>query len=118
MQFSKQKEYELMQKLEDEFKCSGMCRKGLFYFSRSITEGRPKLTCMHKMIQELTNDASSVASTCKWCAASSFILFILTFSMYHRSYVAGGLLDKIVKPSAQQDAVELSENAKGPRSGD
>lgn len=32
--FSQQKEYELMQKLEDEFLCSGMCRSGLFYFSR------------------------------------------------------------------------------------
>ena len=48
--FTKQKEFELMQKLEDEFVCSGMCRKGLFYFSRNVDEGKPTTTCMEKMI--------------------------------------------------------------------
>ena len=93
MEFGKQKEYEYMQKLEDEFQCSGMCRTGLFYFSRSITEGRPEETCLNKMVNQFTNQALPISSACKWCAASSFILFILSFFMYHRSYIPGGIYE-------------------------
>ena len=35
-------EIELYQDLEDEFKCSGMCKTGLFYFGLDLSYGPPK----------------------------------------------------------------------------
>lgn len=81
------KDFALYQKLEDEFECSGMCRKALFYFSRTIEEGRPQNTCMTKLIDAIRNAGRPMQVSSGWASTGVFFLFIMHFFMYHRSYL-------------------------------
>ena len=75
---------ELYQELEDEYECSGMCRPGLFYFGRDISNGPPKKTCLSG-IQEVVDEAAKPWAICAMIAAFvSLILFFLHFAMYFR----------------------------------
>ena len=40
------REIEIFQIFEDEFDCSGICDKGLFYFGRTLEDGPPPKTCV------------------------------------------------------------------------
>jgi hypothetical protein len=41
---------------EGLFECSGMCKTGLFYYSRPISDGRPPKTCMTYLKDEISNN--------------------------------------------------------------
>jgi len=41
---------------EEEYSCSGICRSALFYYSRSITAGKPEQVCLMFLKQEVQNN--------------------------------------------------------------
>ena len=68
--------------VEEKFQCSGMCNKGLFYFSRNITEGIPEKTCLSSIHTHLVEEASGlggmstfVALLALWCFGCHFFLY-------------------------------------------
>lgn len=72
------------QRLEDDYWCSGMCRQGLFYFSKELSYGPPIRTCLSKMKHEIDETtlpyAKSAMITGLWC----LVLFLLHFGLYSR----------------------------------
>lgn len=76
--------YYTYQRIEDEYWCSGMCRAGLFYFSKNIEYGPPIRTCMSKMKQEIDVTtkpyARSAMLTGIWC----LFAFLMHFGLYSR----------------------------------
>lgn len=44
-------EASIYQYYEDDFKCSGICNVGLFYFHRKIIDGPPEITCFVKFLE-------------------------------------------------------------------
>ena len=64
-----------------------MCRKGLFYFSRQLSEGPPQKTCLEKLTSSIKEGASPISNTSKSSLFFTILLFVFHFLMYHRSYI-------------------------------
>ena len=41
---------------EEQYKCSGICKSALFYYSLSVTEGIPKQVCLLYLKEEVQNN--------------------------------------------------------------
>lgn len=68
--------------MEDQFKCSGMCRKSLFYFGRSITEhGFPEETCLHHARKYMMENGVPYTTCCVLLAITGLWMFMVSFCM-------------------------------------
>lgn len=45
-----------MQFFEEQFKCSGLCKTALFYWTRPLSDGRPTQTCMLYLKEAISNN--------------------------------------------------------------
>lgn len=82
--FEHPSELEAFQMLEDEFFCSGMCKKSLFYFDVNITYGPPNETCLkrfHEYVQERSGAFSLSIMMAGLCTVA---LFAMHVGMYCR----------------------------------
>lgn len=43
---------------EDEYKCNGLCRPSLFFYSLHLEEGRPTETCLINLKEEVSSNLS------------------------------------------------------------
>lgn len=67
------------QMLEDEFYCSGMCKKSLFFFDVNITLGPPPQTCMkrlHEYVQEKSGAFSLAIMMAGLCTVTLFVMHV------------------------------------------
>ena len=78
------KELEVFQILEDDFNCSGMCKRGLFYFNNPLHYGPPKDTCLHHFKRALAEDAQPFAATSIVAGLFCLLLFMFHFGLYYR----------------------------------
>ena len=61
--------------LEDEYRCSGMCRPSLFYFQLNLTEfAHPENTCLHDLKNYMAETGVPYSTTCILMCLVSFWL--------------------------------------------
>lgn len=77
-------ELEIYSILEEELSCSGMCERSLFYFSRNITEGAPKQTCLLKFKSYMEFLTQAYGATSILCGMCILVMFLLHFCLYCR----------------------------------
>lgn len=77
-------EIEIYSLLEENLQCSGMCSPSLFYFSRDISEGPPKSTCLIKFKHYMAFLLDAYAASSILCGLTTVILFLLHFGLYCR----------------------------------
>merc|ERR1712130_375690 len=70
--------------MENNYKCSGMCEPGLFFFSRPLHEGPPTQTCFKKFKQELHDSAEGIAVNSVVTGVFALFIFFSHFSLYCR----------------------------------
>jgi hypothetical protein len=75
---------EVFQIFEDDFNCSGWCRKGIFYFQNPISMGPPEDTCFKHFKEELSNTSKPFAVTAIITGVVCLILFLSHFALYFR----------------------------------
>lgn len=76
--------YTTYQRIEDDYWCSGMCRAGLFYFSKEIEYGPPIRTCLSKMKHEIDGVVKPYARTAMLSGLWCLLLFFMHFGLYSR----------------------------------
>jgi hypothetical protein len=72
------------QMLEDEFLCSGMCQRGLFFFDVNITLGPPRATCMKRFHEYVQERSGAFALAIMMAGLCTVTLFVMHFGMYCR----------------------------------
>ena len=82
------KEVEMYSMLEESLSCSGMCEVSLFYFSRNITDGPPKSSCLMKFKRHMELLLEAYAATSILCGLNILVLFVLHFGLYCRPSAA------------------------------
>ena len=76
--------------LEDELKCSGMCRPSLFYFGRNITEdGYPKDTCLHQLRKYMLENGVPYTTCCTLLTLTALWLSIISFCLMRKDREPG-----------------------------
>ena len=77
-------EIEMYEALEDEYKCSGMCKPSLFYFSRPLHEGPPQKTCLYKFKHMMHQSADALALNAIFTGILALLMFFAHFGLYCR----------------------------------
>ena len=77
-------ELAMYQMLEDEFYCSGMCQKSLFYFSHNITYGPPRETCLFRFHEWIAQRAGAYSLSLLMAGLCMLILFFMFPGMLFR----------------------------------
>jgi len=77
-------ELEVFQILEDDFNCSGMCIKGIFYFNNPLHYGAPEETCLLHFKRALEKEAKPLAVSSILVGTLCLILSLMHFCMYYR----------------------------------
>ena len=69
-------------KFEDKFKCTGMCKTALFYFTRNINiDGPPKETCLHHAKNFMMENAVPFTTSCVLLCILSLLITFFTLCM-------------------------------------
>ena len=89
-------EMAMYEELEDEYGCSGMCQRGLFYFGLDLHNGPPEQTCFLKFKNSLHATAEAFAINSILCGVVALFIFFTHFGLYCR-------------PFQDQDQVEVHE---------
>jgi len=96
--------------IEDQFKCSGMCRKSLFYFGRNITENAyPEETCLHHARKYMMENGVPYTTCCVLLSITGLWMFMVSFCMcrkqqggqedaHRREDLYEGDFDKVAEP--------------------
>ena len=71
-------------KIEDKLNCSGMCQTGLFYFTKDISIGAPKNTCLLRLKESLGDIAKVFGDISIIAGTLCLVLFLLHFCLYFR----------------------------------
>jgi len=58
--------------IEDKYECGSFCEPPLFYTTRSIADGPPKITCGQALIMQVTDNKGAFAVA----GLSALILFV------------------------------------------
>ena len=77
-------ELEAYQMLEDEFFCSGMCQKSLFFFDQNITFGPPQKTCLKRFHEYVNEKSGAFALAIMMAGLCTVTLFIMHIGLYCR----------------------------------
>lgn len=68
--------------LENDFKCSGLCKSPNFWLSRDVTEGPPPNACIFNLKQRFNRSAGALAWTTTGTAFVIFLVFIVHYGLY------------------------------------
>ena len=86
--------------MEDQFWCSGMCRAGLFYFSKDIAYGPPVRTCLSKMKHEIDETTRPYAWSAMITGFCCLFLFFMHFGLYCRPESNTDRIERYEEPVA------------------
>ena len=76
--------FEMYQKYEDRYNCSGMCQSGLFYYANPIIYGPPSETCLRKMMHQIKENAIPFANSCIVTGSLCILLCLISLALYYR----------------------------------
>jgi len=80
---------ELMRELEDEAKCSGICKSSLFYYGLNIDKGMPMKTCLLPLKQEIFGDqAYDLGSVFVLAGINALVMFLTHGLLFFRPKVS------------------------------
>ena len=82
-------EWSLIEKFEDEHDCAGFCRPSLFYYSRDLSQGAPKQTCLKEIIKRVKAGAGSIGSASALAGTIALFNMLLSLFLLNRAYTAG-----------------------------
>lgn len=81
-------EWSLIEKFEDEHNCAGFCRPSLFYFSKDLSEGAPKETCLKEIIKNVKAGAGSIGSASALAGTVALFNMLMSLFLVNRHYTA------------------------------
>ena len=76
---------EMYLKIEEMFKCSGMCKPSLFYFGRNITEDAyPEKTCLWELKEYMMEEGVPYSTSCSLLCITSLWLVLASLCLMER----------------------------------
>lgn len=69
---------------ESQYKCSGLCKVGYFYYSLSLDEGRPTTTCMSFLKEAIGNNLTYLGIVSLLAGIFTFFSFLVQYCLWRK----------------------------------
>ena len=69
---------------ESQFKCSGLCRSSLFYWSRNVSDGRPVVTCMQYLKDAISSNLTYLGIVSIVAGLLTFFSFLVQYCLWKK----------------------------------
>ena len=78
--------FNLIKGFEQKFSCSGICDTQLFYYTRPMSKGPPKSTCILHMKDQIANNLTYMGMSSTMCGLIMIFMWICQYSLWKRNY--------------------------------
>lgn len=73
---------ELATHIENKYKCSGLCKKPLFYFTQTVVRGPPEEACLEPLIEDLAGSLENLGAVSLVTGIIFFFMIFMSIPLY------------------------------------